>query len=342
MPPVADETPEQLLELVDERIGLRGWIAIDSTALGPAFGGIRRTRYPDDDAAIADARRLSRAMRDKCVLAGLPAGGAKSVLRVVRDDSDWRAIYRAVGRAVEALAGRYVCGPDVGTGPAELAWVRETTQYCNPIENDASRSTAAGVLAAMRAVWDALALEPRHATVVVQGLGGVGGRVARGLVELGARVLAADPDAAAGLAAAQAGVEIIAPEAVSTTACDVFSPNALGFAIDGLSATSWPTRAICGAANNALGPGADEVLHARGILVVPDPIASAGAVIEGVLTVREGESAATRARIAETIAAIELTAATVLAAAAAENRPSSVVARALARTLLDSAARSRA
>jgi glutamate dehydrogenase/leucine dehydrogenase len=338
---VDPQEPERIVELVDDRLGWYGAIVIDSTVLGPAFGGIRRARYDSDDDARADARRLARAMRDKCALAGLAAGGAKTVLRE-RDGASWPDIYRALGRAVDELGGRYVCGPDVGTGAQELAWVREATHHCNPVANDPSASTAAGVLAAMRAVWAALAISPRDGTAVVQGLGNVGGRVARGLVELGARVYASDPNADACARAAASGVHIVSAHELPTIACDVLSPCALGHAIDPVTAASWPTRAICGAANNMLVPGAELVLHRRGVLVVPDPVSSAGAVIEGVLTVREGDSTRTRARIAETIAAIEQTAAELLAASRRDDRPPAELASLRARARLDKARASQA
>ena len=330
-----------MVELVDERIGWYGCIVVDSTVLGPGFGGIRRARYDSDDDARADARRLARAMRDKCALAGLDAGGAKSVLRA-REGVPWPEIYRALGRAVDELGGRYVCGPDVGTGARELAWVRDATTHCNPVANDPSASTAAGVLAAMRAVWAALAISPRGAIAVVQGLGNVGGRVARGLIELGARVYGSDPDPDPCARAAAAGVTIVPAHELPTLACDVLSPCALGHAIDPVAAASWPARAICGAANNMLVPGAELVLHRRGVLVVPDPVSSAGAVIEGVLTVTDGDSPQTRARIAETIAAIERTAAELLAASQRDDRPPAALASLRARARLDNARTSRA
>ncbi|HWB75882.1 MAG TPA: Glu/Leu/Phe/Val dehydrogenase dimerization domain-containing protein [Nannocystaceae bacterium] len=333
--------PERVVELVDDRLGWYGVIVIDSTVLGPAFGGIRRARYDSDDDACVDARRLARAMRDKCALAGLAAGGAKTVLRE-RAGAPWPEIYRALGRAVDELGGRYVCGPDVGTGAQELAWVREATRHCNPVANDPSASTAAGVLAAMRAVWPALGMSPRGATAVVQGLGNVGGRVARGLLELGARVYGNDPDADACARAAELGVTIVAAHELPTIACDVLSPCALGHAIDPVAAASWPTRAVCGAANNMLVPGAELVLHRRGVWVVPDPVSSAGAVIEGVLTVTAGDTAHTRARIAETIAAIEHTAAELLAASRRDDRPPAELASARARARLDNGRASQA
>ncbi|MBC8070895.1 MAG: amino acid dehydrogenase [Deltaproteobacteria bacterium] len=329
--------PELITALSDATIGLHGWIVIDSTLLGPAFGGIRRARYRDDDDALADARRLARAMRDKCALAGLAAGGAKAVLVDRGEGHDWPAVYAALGREVESLGGRWVCGPDVGTGAEQLGWVRRTTLHCNPASNDASRSTADGVLAAMRAVWLALgARDARGRTVVVQGLGGVGGRVARGLVDAGATVIAADPDPDACARGRDHGVTIAAVDALASIPCDVLAPCALGHAIDLEAAARWPCRAICGAANNMLVPGADSILHARGVVVVPDVIASAGAVIEGVCTVLGHDDPITRTRIAERIAAIEHTTASVLAEAAARGLPSAVIASERARTRLDS------
>lgn len=325
--------PEEIHALHDPGIGLHAFIVIASTRRGPAFGGIRRRRYASPAAALADARALATAMRDKCAIADLPAGGAKTVLIDDGDPRrDWRPCYRALGRAIEALGGRYVCGPDVGTTAAHLAAVRETTRHCNPPANDPGRATAEGVLAAIRAVWQVLDRPRTHRrSAAVAGLGDVGARVARALHDEGVAVAAADPLAEARSRAGS--LDFVDPEHLLDRHDDVLIPCALGSAIDAARAQRLGFAAVCGSANNTLVAPADRILHARGIVVVPDVISSAGAVIEGVMTVGHGDGDTVRAEIVRRIAAIEITAARVLAAATGTTTPA-MVAEALARERL--------
>lgn len=324
----------EAIELRDPAIGLRGVIAIHSTQRGPAYGGIRRRAYANEQEAWADAERLAEAMSCKCALAGLPAGGAKTVL-VARADDDVDAIYDAVGDAVERLGGRYVCGPDIGTGVRELDRVRARTRWVNPRDNDAGASTAAGVLAGMRAVWRFLGLEPRGSSIAIQGLGAVGLQLARLLGALGVDVVGSDVDDVRVELARAAGVRIVEPQEVLTRAVDVLAPCAGGGVLTRAAVGSLRCRAICGSANNQL---ADEdaalALVEAGIVHAPDIVVSAGAVIEGVITMERGQGRAARAAVADTIEALGPTTLAILEQASAQRRPPDDVARELARARL--------
>lgn len=296
---------EALHVVQDRASGLRAIVAIHSTLRGPAAGGIRRVAYPSEAAALEDALRLAEMMTLKNAFSELPAGGAKTVL-LDHAGLDKPAAYRALGRAVEALGGRYMCGGDVGTGDAELAFVRETTRFANAPTNDGNAATARGVVAAIRGALQAHAgsdaLEGRR--FVVQGLGSVGGEVARRLVEAGATVYGADVNPGAREAALRRGVVLIAPERALSTPCDVFVPCALGGVLSEAAAEQLPASIVCGAANNQLAsPRAAEVLHGRGVLYVPDFVANAGAVTEGVYAARYGGSQAVRDAAAEHVEA---------------------------------------
>ena len=295
---------EQRLVVRDASIGLHAVVVVHSTARGPAFGGIRRWTYASEPAVSADALALARAMSRKCALVGLPAGGAKTaVWRSEGGEADWDACYRALGRVVQSLGGHYVCGPDVGTGPRELDVVRGETTWVNPAANDAGASTARGVLASMRAVFERLGLGDEARTrVAIVGLGAVGLGVARGLVARGITVLGADVRADARARGRELGVEIVPVDAIMQVECDVLAPCALGGSLDEHTVQSLRCRAICGSANNQLAsPDAGRRLAGRGIVHAPDVITSAGAVIEGVITIREGSGAAARERVHETI-----------------------------------------
>ena len=296
-------------------------IVIDSLARGPAFGGIRRVAYADEAAGIADAHRLAAAMTRKCALAELPAGGAKTVI-FDGPELDRDGAYARVGELVEGLAGDYVCGPDVGTGEAELALVRAHTRWVNPATNDASRATAAGVLAGLRGLSRALFGDEQLGgrSYVVQGLGGVGAALASALVSAGGDVRGWDPDPGARARAEAIGVTIIPESALFCTACDVFVPCALGQILSVERCRVGPWRAVCGAANNQLAdPVVARILDQRGIVWAPDFAVNAGAVIEGVETVL-GDPAGARARVDAGIEAIAGRVAGILEQAAAEHR----------------------
>ncbi|MEM7153111.1 MAG: Glu/Leu/Phe/Val dehydrogenase dimerization domain-containing protein [Myxococcota bacterium] len=330
---------ERLIVLQREDLGLRAIIAIHSTRRGPGFGGIRRMRYDTEGAALDDALELAEAMSYKCALAGLSAGGAKTVMLRPDDAASFRseAAYEALGEAIAALHGAYVCGPDLGTGVEQLAAVRRRCSHVNPEGNDAGISTAAGVHAGLRAVWAALgcsSADPR--TVAIQGLGSVGHALARALVAEGIQVVGADPDDAACREAAALGVRIVDPDALLQEPCDVVSPCATGHGLTEATIAGLRCRAVCGSANNQLATPADaDRLHARGIVHAPDIVVSAGAVIEGVVTVQGGTSAAVRQQVDDAIAGIEGTVGEVLREAGRRGVPPIAAARDLARQRLD-------
>ena len=274
----------------DRRCGLRAIIVLHSLARGPAFGGVRRFAYANEEAGLRDARALAEAMSLKCALAGLAAGGGKTIIF----DHPGLAVdvaYASLGRAIEELGGSYVCGPDIGTGPEQLAALRQGTRWVNPALNDASRSTALGVLAGLRGlvrvVFGGEALAGRR--YVIEGLGGVGLALAAALVEAGGSVAGWDPSAGARARARALGVELLEQTQLPITPCDVFMPCALGGSLTRSSCERGPWRAVCGSANNQFAdPAAAEILHMRGIAWAPDFVVNAGAVIEGVVSVEGG------------------------------------------------------
>jgi glutamate dehydrogenase/leucine dehydrogenase len=278
---------QRMLAIQDRRIGLRAIVVLHSLARGPAFGGIRRVAYASEQAGLADAKRLAHAMTLKCALADLPAGGGKTVI-FDTPELQREAAYEALGRAIERLGGDYVCGPDVGTGDADLQVLRRTTRWVNPAGNDAARSTAAGVLAGLRGLCRVVFGDEEigRRRYVIQGLGAVGLAVAVALREAGASVSGWDVDAAARARAQAAGVVLLDEARVLSEPCDVFMPCALGGVLrrDVCERASW--RAVCGAANNQLADArVAELLQQRGITWAPDFVVNAGAVIEGVETV---------------------------------------------------------
>lgn len=282
---------EQLVFCSSPETGLRAIIAIDSTVLGPAIGGTRIRPYASTEEAVRDVRLLASAMTVKAALAGLPVGGGKAVIIADPARDKTEALLRSYGRFVHTLGGRYIAAQDVGSTPADLDVVGTETPYVTGLTEsrggggNPSPFTARGVFQATTA-----AAAHRNGTpeltgvhVVVLGVGSVGAALVDMLVEAGARVTVADA-AEDRLAAvrAQHDVESVPWERAHATPCDVFAPCALGGVLTARTIAELECWAVVGAANNQLAePDGAELLTQRGVLYVPDFLASAGGLIAG-------------------------------------------------------------
>ena len=273
----------------DESTGVRGVIAIHSTALGPAAGGCRLWHYESDDDMVADAMRLARGMSYKNALAGLPFGGGKSVLQRPKGDFDRKTLFRVFGEAVEALGGRYVTAEDVGTTVEDMMVVRKQTSYVAGLETapgmaggDPSPWTALGVFLSMReAARMALGSDVEGLTVAVQGVGNVGTGLCRLLSEAGAKLIIADVNRArVDALAKELGATVMGADEIISAQADIFAPCALGAVINARSILQLKARLVCGGANNQLETDQDGfALQKRGITYAPDYLVNAGGII---------------------------------------------------------------
>jgi valine dehydrogenase (NAD+) len=283
---------EQVVFCSDPASGLRAVIAVYSTALGPALGGTRFFPYATEEAAVADALALSKAMAYKNSLAGLDLGGGKAVIIGDPRTDKTEALLRAYGRFVEALGGRYLTACDVGTYNADLDVVARETRFAHGRSEayggcgDSSVLTAFSVFQGMRAAAQHRWGEPTLAgrTVAVAGVGKVGGWLVDRLVADGAAVVVTDVDPAA-----VARVQGRHPQVQSVpdtptlvaTPHDVYAPCALGGALDDDTVAALPAQIVCGGANNQLAhEGTAALLANRGILYAPDYLVNAGGVIQ--------------------------------------------------------------
>jgi leucine dehydrogenase len=295
---------EELLVVHDRASGLGAAIAIDDSTLGPAIGGVRWRQYPDEGAAVTEVRRLARVMTLKSALAGIPSGGAKSV--VFRPapgvgEHARRLLMEAFGRAVKRLDGRYVPGLDMGTSLDDLqTMAKEAPGIC---VLEPSHATAVGLFAGIDAAaalhWPK-GLQGRH--VLVQGAGHVGSALAGMLAGAGAKVGLADVDTTRAAEVARAvGGSVVAPGAVIGHACDVFAPCAVGRLVDASSAGAFRCQVIAGAANDVLAhrDGA-EALRALGVDYVPDFAINSG----GVIAIHAARAGWDEAHTAEALAAV--------------------------------------
>jgi leucine dehydrogenase len=283
---------EQVLIRRGQRSGLPVVVAVHSTTAGPAVGGCRLWAYPDWRAGLADALDLSAAMTVKCAVAGLPRGGGKTVLPLppgLRLDADRRrALFLDVGDAVEELDGRYFIGEDIGTTAPDLLAMTERTGWVMglPVEHggvgEPAAPTAAGVVAAIGATCEVVfgTADPAGLRFAVHGLGQVGGRVARWLVERGAVVTGADVDPARRVP----GVAMTDPDSLLDLDVDVLVPASLGHLLSREVVARLRCRAVVGPANNQLADDSvGALLVERGIAWAPDVVVNGGGAIYVVL-----------------------------------------------------------
>jgi leucine dehydrogenase len=271
---------------------LRAIICIHNTTLGPALGGIRMWPYEHEREAIVDAMRLARGMTFKAAVSGLNLGGGKTVVIGDPRKDKSEALFRALGRFVDTLNGRYIAAEDVGTATQDMDFVAMETPYVTGIDaaggsGDPSPMTALGVFQGIRAAakkaYGTHKLEGLR--VSMQGCGHVGTYLAQHLADAGAVLTVTDiHDDNIERVTSASGATSVSPEKIYDVPADIFAPCALGGIVnpDNLArlTASGDLKIIAGAANNVLDhDSTGQLLHDRGILYAPDYVINAGGLI---------------------------------------------------------------
>ncbi len=278
---------EQVVFCHDADSGLKAIIAVHNTNRGPALGGCRMWPYASDEEALTDALRLSRGMTYKSALAGLAMGGGKSVIIGDPRKDKSEALFRAMGRFVDSLGGRYTIAEDVGISVPDVDLMGEETRHVGGATKggvgDPSPATAYGVFMGMKAAAahklgrDTL----RGLRVAVQGVGHVGYYLCRYLAEEGAKLIVADiAQDSLDRVVQDFGAEVVAPEAITAAEAEIFAPCALGAVINDETLPLLQAKIVAGSANNQLAEARHgEALRQRGILYAPDYVLNAGGII---------------------------------------------------------------
>ena len=281
---------EQVVFCHDRDAGLRAIIAIHDTTLGPSLGGTRMWPYKTEEEALADVLRLSRGMTYKAAAAGLNLGGGKAVIIGDPQKDKSEMMFRAFGRFVEGLSGRYITAEDVGTGVRDMEWVRMETNWVTGISEalggsgDPSPVTARGVYHGMKACTEEAfkTKSLKGLKVAIQGLGQVGYYLAEFLHREKAQLFVTDIHEDRVHRVVEAfGATAVMPEKIYEVNADIFAPCALGAIINDETIPRFKFKIIAGGANNQL---ADEMKHGkilkeRGILYAPDYVINAGGLI---------------------------------------------------------------
>jgi leucine dehydrogenase len=280
---------EQLVFCQDKNSGLKAVIAIHDTTLGPALGGTRMWTYETEAKAIEDALRLAKGMTYKNAAAGLNLGGGKAVIIGDPKKDKNPAMFRAFGRYIQGLNGRYITAEDVGTTVEDMNTIHMETDFVTGISassgssGDPSPVTAYGVYMGMKAAakeaFGSDSLEGK--TVAVQGVGHVAYNLCRHLHEEGAHLIVTDINKDAVNRAVEAfGAKAVDPDDIYDAECDIYSPCALGATLNDDTIPRLKAKAIAGSANNQLKTNQHgDIIHKKGIVYTPDYVLNSGGVI---------------------------------------------------------------
>ncbi|OGV26124.1 MAG: amino acid dehydrogenase [Legionellales bacterium RIFCSPHIGHO2_12_FULL_37_14] len=272
--------------IMDSATGLKGFVAIHNTKLGPALGGLRLARYPNEKSAILDGMRLARGMSYKAALANLPLGGGKGVIIEPETEFDRQGYMDVIGKFIEQLNGRYITAVDLGTNLEDMDRIYTHTKYVSSLSShhgDPSPYTAKGVLHGIEALVDYVLKKPslKGVHIAIQGLGHVGSHLAEYLNACGARLTVSDIDEDKTHAAKIAlGAAIVPSAEIHATDCDVFAPCARGGIINDSTINEIKAPIIAGAANNQLAHAYHgERLMEKGITYAVDYVINTGGLL---------------------------------------------------------------
>lgn len=280
---------EQVVYCHDPRSGLKAIIGIHDTTLGPALGGTRLWSYTSEEDALRDVLRLSRGMTYKAACAGLSLGGGKAVI-IAKPEDKTEAMFRAFGRFVNSLGGRYITAEDVNTSVRDMDNVRLETRFVTGVSKafggsgDPSPFTALGVFCGLKAAVEFRLgkKDLRGLKVAVQGVGSVGKHLCGLLHEQGAKIFVSDinKDRTSDMERLY-GATPMSEQEMYAADVDVFAPCALGAILNNKTISSMKAKIIAGAANNQL---EDEKNHSKmlaekKVVYCPDYVINAGGLI---------------------------------------------------------------
>lgn len=320
----------------DERTGLRGFIAIHNTRLGPATGGTRYWMYDSEKDALRDVLKLSRAMTYKCALAGVAYGGGKAVImrNPRRPKND--ALLQAYASAINLFNGSFYTGEDVGMTEHDVEFLAGHCKFINGLPGRAgdpapwaARGVFHSIEAGLQAVFGATEMNGR--IFAIKGLGKLGSELARLIFEQGGEVYGADINADAVKKAVKRfpKLKIIKATEIHKVKANVFSPCALGGDFNGKTIPQMNSAIVCGGANNQLASVRDgRRLHERGILYIPDYVANAGGLIS--VTEEWNPAGYHTENVRRKVAAIKKTVAHIIEKSHRDHMPTSIVADRLA------------
>lgn len=280
---------EQVIHFYDRSTGLKGITCIHNTTLGPALGGTRIWNYASDQEALIDCLRLARGMTYKSAAAGLNLGGGKTVLMGDASKVKSEAYFRALGRFVQSLNGRYITAEDVNTTTVDMSYVAMETSHVVGLEGRSGNPSPVTALGAFHGIKAGLFKkfgddDISNYSFAVQGAGQTGYYLIGYLLEAGAKRIVfteINPKHIERMALEHPQVTFVQPDAIYAQPVDVLVPCALGGVLNAKTIPLIKAGVIAGTANNVLlDEAADgKLIMDRGIVYCPDFVINAGGII---------------------------------------------------------------
>lgn len=281
---------EAVIYTTDRASGLKAFIAIHNTHLGPATGGTRFWHYATEEEGLSDALRLSRAMTYKCALADVPFGGGKGVILADAKLLKSPALFLAYAKKINLLGGKFTTGEDVGLAQTDIKVMSKASQFINgasvkggSLDYWAVKGIFQALRAGLQCVFGSDNLEDR--TFAIKGLGKIGLGLCGKIIKAGGKITAADvsPEAIKHAKKLYPNIKIVKPDDIYKQETDVFCPCALSGDLNAKNIHELNCRLVCGGANNQLSCDIDgKTLHKLKILYIPDYVANAGGLIRAV------------------------------------------------------------
>lgn len=323
----------------DKKTGLRGYIAIHNTNLGPSAGGTRYFPYKSDEEALCDALRLSRAMTYKCALAEVPYGGAKATIIIDPQKPKTKEFLIEYAKRVNLLNGNYITGEDVGIDQRDVDILAEHSKFIvghSKSGGDLGPWAALGVFASIKGAFEATFGndEIKDHTFAIKGLGKVGFNLCKFLYEQGGKITVANrsPEKIKDIKKHFPKIKVVSINDIHKQKVDVYSPCAIGGEFNEKTIKELKCQIICGGANNQLvDPKIGEAIHRLKILYIPDYLANAGGLISVVGELRRGGY--DRKWVEKKCLSIQQTAKKIIELSRKEKKPTSVVADHLAESI---------
>ncbi len=314
--------PEKIVHLYEPRTKMKAVVVVDNVAAGPAIGGVRMA----PDVTTTEVRRLARAMTYKNIMAGLPHGGGKAGIIADPKTVNREQVIRTFARGIKNLL-EYIPGPDMGTDEASMAYIYDETSRAvglprelGGIPLDEMGATGYGVSVCTEIAKDYINLDLNGARLTIEGFGNVGKPTARFLSEKGVILVAASDSK--GTIHNQEGLdveelirikestgsvtnykdgEVLKATDLLMVSTDIFIPAARPDVINEANSDVLDAKLVIEGANIPITEKAENMLHDRGILIVPDFVANAGGVITASVEYHGGTETVALDRIKSTI-----------------------------------------
>jgi len=307
--------PEKVLEVYDSKVGMHGYLCLDNLSRGPGKGGIRMTPTVTIEEVVA----LARIMTWKTAISDLPFGGAKggivadakSISKEKKDE-----IIKAYAKSLKPLCPElYIAAPDINTGEHEMGIFSKAVGSKKACTGKPEKlggiphelgSTGLGVSCATLVALKYLKKNPEDLTFAVEGFGNVGSFTAKYLSEYGMKFAAVsdshgclfrkegidydklvDIKKKTGSVINYPGNNQIFKEIIATDV-DVLITAAIPDVVNVNNVNKVKAKLIVEGSNIPMKIEVEEMLHKKGILVVPDFVANAGGVISSYVEYTNG------------------------------------------------------